>query len=318
MMLRSEMLKKVKYKIEDRMLLGSVYDGIMLKTKYKSSKLAFLYNVMIGQKHRMLYYKRLKKMFWDECTKDAYWEKKGKVANRKIVWFCWLQGIENAPDLVKRCLESIKKKMVNKTIVIIDEDNVFDYIQMPNYIVEKWRAGKIGPAHFTDIIRLELLIRYGGYWIDATVYCTDVKLLSYIDELPLFMYSFYYFGFNPEIMEANNWFLYSTTNQNILCLTREFIYHYWNKFDRAANYYFFHLFMTMALEYYEAEYKKVPIVSQVDAHILATYIADPFDSKKYELLKLQTGFHKLSTRFDFTNVDLENTFYDRIIRKGET
>jgi hypothetical protein len=56
-----ENLAQVKFKIEDRMLLGSIYDNIMLKLKYNTPKLTFLYNVMIGQKHRMLYYKRLKK-----------------------------------------------------------------------------------------------------------------------------------------------------------------------------------------------------------------------------------------------------------------
>lgn len=43
------------------MLLGSIYDNVMLKTKYRDAKLSFLYNVMIGQKHRMLYYKKIKK-----------------------------------------------------------------------------------------------------------------------------------------------------------------------------------------------------------------------------------------------------------------
>lgn len=52
-------LDKVKYKIEDHMLLGSVYDNIMMKTKYRNKKLSFLYNVMVAQKHRMLYYKQL-------------------------------------------------------------------------------------------------------------------------------------------------------------------------------------------------------------------------------------------------------------------
>lgn len=314
---KSERLKKVKYKLQDRMLVGSLYDNIMLRVKYNSSKLAFLYNVMIGQKHRMLHYKRLKKMFYKECTKNPYWEEREKVPNKNIVWFCWIQGIEHAPDLVKRCLESLKKNLGNKTIVIIDQDNMFDYIQLPEFIVEKWRKGTLGAAHFSDLIRLQLLIRYGGYWIDATVYCTDAKLLNNIDELPLFMYSFYYFGFNPEIMEANTWFLYATSNQNILCLTREFLFHYWKSFDRPVNYFFFQLFLTMALEYYEEEHKKIPIVSQANAHILATYINDRFDANKYELLKLQTGFHKLSTRFDLTGLEQEDTFYDRIIRKGD-
>jgi hypothetical protein len=312
-----ENLAQVKFKIEDRMLLGSIYDNIMLKLKYNTPKLTFLYNVMIGQKHRMLYYKRLKKKFWTECTRDTYWEEDEKTANKDTVWFCWLQGIEEAPELVKRCLESIRKNLPDKKIIIIDKENLFDHIQLPDYIVQKWRAGMIGAAHFTDIIRLELLIRHGGYWIDATVLCTDSKLIQYIDELPIFMYSFYYFGFNPEIMAVNNWLLYGTTNQNIYCLTREFLYHYWRTYNRAKNYFFFQIFMTMALEYYKNEYQRIPIVSQVNAHVLATYIYDTYDSRKYELMKLQTSFHKLSTRFNNTYIQKSDTFYDRIIRKGE-
>ncbi len=313
----TEILRTVKFKIEDRMLLGSIYDNIMLKLKYNTPKLAFLYNIMIGQKHRMLYYKKLKKTFWKECTRDTYWEKDEQVANKDTIWFCWLQGIEEAPELVKRCLESIKKNLYNKKIIIIDKENLFDYIQLPDYIVRKWREGIIGAAHFTDIIRLELLIRHGGYWVDATVLCTDSKLVQYIDEQPIFMYSFYNFGFNPEIMEVNNWLLYGTTNQNIYCLTREFLYHYWLKYNRVKNYFIFHIFMTMALEYYKDDYGKIPIVSQVNAHVLATYIYDIYDTKKYEILKLQTSFHKLSNRFNSTYLQKTDTFYDRIIRKGE-
>ena len=77
---------------------------------------------------------------------------------------------------------------------------------------------------------------------------------------------------NPEIMETNNWFLYGTTNQNIYCLTRELLYAYWKDNDRAVDYYIFHLFMTMACDYYREEYQAMPIVSQVESHVLATYM----------------------------------------------
>lgn len=316
-MIKSSKLKKLISKIKDRMLVGSIYDNLLLKCKYNTPQLKFLYNVMIGQKHRMLYYKRLKKMFWKECTKERPWEQKEKEANPDTVWFCWLQGMEQAPELVRSCLESLKRNLIGKQIVLIDETNVFEYIGFPDYILEKWKKGSIGAAHFSDLIRLELLIRYGGYWIDSTVFCTDAKLLSYLDQLPIFLYSFYYFGFNPEIMEANNWFLYGTTNQNIFCLTREFLYCYWRKYNRAVDYFIFQLFLTMALEFYEEEYKNIPIISQVDAHILATYIFDSFNSNKFELVKAQTGFHKLSTRFDPIQMELKDTFYDKVIRKGE-
>lgn len=311
-----EKLVKIKYKVEDGMLLGSVYDYFMKKTKYRDRKLTFLYNVIIGQKHRMLYYKKLKKKYLDRALQNTYWEEQEKKENSETVWICWLQGMDQAPLLVKRCYESIRRSLPNKKIILVDEENIYDYVVLPDYIVDKRKQGKIGNAHFSDLIRLELLIKYGGYWIDATVLCTDAKLFYYIDSLPLFMFSFYYFGIIPEIMETNNWFIKSTANNNIICLVRELLYAYWKENNRPVHYFLFHIFMTMALECYEKEYKEMPVVSQADAHILASYISEPYNRNKYDILKLSTGIHKLNTRFDERAVNRKNTFYDVIIKQG--
>lgn len=308
-------IKQIVYKIQDHMLLGSIYDNIIKKTRYRDNRLSFLYNVMMGQKHRMLYYKMLKKKYLRDAVSNASWENKKKSFNSDTIWFCWLQGLDNAPEIVKVCYEALKKNTERKNIILIDESNYSEYIQMPDYILEKVNKGIISKAHFSDLIRLELLIKYGGYWIDSTVLCTDDRLFSLIDENELFMYSFYYFGFNPEIMELNNWFIYSTTNNNILALVREMLYMYWKDYNRAVDYFVFHLFLTIATEWYEDEYKKMPIVSQADAHVLATYIYDSFDSNKYEILKKCTGIHKLSTRFDMQKCETEGTFYNEIIMK---
>ena len=44
-----------------------------------------------------------------------------EVSNK--VWICWFQGMDNAPDLVKTCFESVKKNLINKDIVLITADN---------------------------------------------------------------------------------------------------------------------------------------------------------------------------------------------------
>ena len=310
-------LIKLENKIKDHMLIGSVYDNLIMKVKYNTPKLSFLYNVMIGQKHRMLYYKSLKKKYYDLCTDKRPWENEDKRSNPDTIWICWMQGMDNAPELVKRCFESVKKAFPDKQLIVIDETNVFDYVTIPEYIIDKWKKNTIGMAQFTDLVRLELLINRGGIWIDSTVLVTDGQLIRKLEDEPLFCYSFYYFGFNPEIMELNNWLISSCTNNNILCLIRSFLYAYWKDYDRAVDYFIFQLFATMAVEFYEDEYKKMPIVSQADAHILATYIFDEFNQLKYDALKCTTGIHKLSTRFDPDEMKNENTFYDVIIKKGK-
>ena len=309
-------LEKLKFKIKDGMLLGSIYDNIMKKTKYRESIMNFLYNVMMAQKHRMLYYHMLKKKYYARCIANREWESKEKHFNKDTVWFMWMQGYEKAPDIVKVCYKSLKKNLPDKEIVFLDMNNIWDYIEMPEYIIKKWEKGIIGNAHFSDMIRLELLINKGGFWIDSTVLCTDGSMLKLIEDNELFMFSFYYFGFNPEIMRLNNWFMYSTTNNNILCLQRKLLYEYWKENDRTCNYFLFQILMTIATDYYFRDYRKMPIVSQVDAHVLATYIADKFDHNKYDILKHTTGIHKLSTRFAKERL-VEGTFYDVVINKEQ-
>lgn len=81
--------------------------------------------------------------------------------------------MNGAPILVKRCYESVKSQFPDKDIILLDETNFVQYVKMPDYIIDKWKSGIIAPAHFTDLLRLALLIERGGCWIDATVLCTE-------------------------------------------------------------------------------------------------------------------------------------------------
>lgn len=307
---------KLINRIKDRMLLGTIYDQLMLRFKYNDEKTHFLYTVMAGQKHRMIYYMRLKRKYLEKCTKDCPWEKLEKKVNKNTVWVMWLQGIENAPDIVKKCIDSQRKAMPEKKFVVITEKNIFDYIELADYIIEKRKRGIISNAQFSDLVRLALLNKYGGYWIDATVYFTDNRLMETVEKYPLFMYSFYYFGFNPEIMEYNSWFIYSTSNNNVLSLLEKLMHEYWKDHNYLSNYYLWHIFESLVNEYYKEEIDKMPILSQAQAHVLATYIYDDYDADKYSFLKETTGVHKLSIKFDANRLMRKGSFYDVIFNGG--
>ena len=89
-----------------------------------------------------------------------------------IIWICWLQGKENAPDIIKCCLNSVKENSRDFLVKIINESNLDSYVTLPDYIIRKWKQGIIPNALFSDLIRLELLIKYGGLWLDSTVLMT--------------------------------------------------------------------------------------------------------------------------------------------------
>ena len=97
----------------------------------------------------------------------------GSATGTKTIWWCWLQGLDAAPPIVKACYNSLKQ-LTGYSLVVIDNSNWREYVELPGYIVEKWEKGRIPAAMFSDLLRVELLIRYGGTWIDSTVLCTGV------------------------------------------------------------------------------------------------------------------------------------------------
>ena len=107
-----------------------------------------------------------------------------------IVWVCWFQGMEHAPKMVQYCFESLKSNLRDKRIILITEDNYKEYVQFPTYILEKYEKGCFSKTHLSDLLRLELLIKYGGTWIDATVSVSYTHLNRNI-EIYIYMVCYY-------------------------------------------------------------------------------------------------------------------------------
>lgn len=86
------------------------------------------------------------------------------------VWTFWWQGIEDAPDGVKHCIRNMERFSGVKKVVVITKDNIHDYIEFPEYIYDKVENGTITFTHFSDLVRMKLLYRYGGLWLDGGVF----------------------------------------------------------------------------------------------------------------------------------------------------
>lgn len=108
------------------------------------------------------------------------------VSGDEKIYSIWFQGEENAPELIRSCFATIRRHCPQE-LVVLDEKTIFDYITLPEEIVAKFRDGKMKYCHFADICRLELLHRYGGWWIDATCFLTG-PVPEWISEQDFFMY----------------------------------------------------------------------------------------------------------------------------------
>ena len=99
-------------------------------------------------------------------------ENETNIPEDSPIWMMWYQGIENAPPIVKTCFASIFKNRGKHPIYILNKNNINKYLRLPRYIIEKFKKGIIRMAHFSDIIRMGLLLKYGGYWIDSSYFIT--------------------------------------------------------------------------------------------------------------------------------------------------
>jgi len=236
------------------------------------------------------------------------------LSNNKTIWTCWLQGVESAPPIVKKCIESMKIYCHNHKIVVLTQQNLNEYIILPDYIREKYEKGQISPAHYSDIIRTVLLIQHGGIWIDSTVLLTE--------QIPVEILNADFFCFRATMttlskIKASNWFIASQPNNPILCCVRDMLFAYWKINNHAIHYFFFHLIFAIAINKNATcrkVWSKVPIYANYKNHLLQVQLLNPFDSEIFENICKETPVHKLTYKLPFDDSE-KSSFYDFLIKR---
>lgn len=92
---------------------------------------------------------------------------------KKIVWVMWWQK-ENMPEIISKNIEFLKNSDTYE-LVVINQSNIFNYMNVPQPILDDLQHSRISFAHFSDLVRMTLLYEYGGVWIDSTVFVANNK-----------------------------------------------------------------------------------------------------------------------------------------------
>ena len=96
----------------------------------------------------------------------------------KIVWSYWsTDNFDNIPTSVKQILIDRKKKLESKNwkVNMIDNSNINNYIDKNECPLN---YNKLGVQHQSDWIRLKLLQKYGGLWMDASIIINNIEKLE--------------------------------------------------------------------------------------------------------------------------------------------
>ncbi len=236
------------------------------------------------------------------------------------IWQYWDTGIENAPDIVKVCMNSVSKYKGDLERVILNDSNIKDYVTIPEYIYKLKNKGIISKAHFADILRTYLLYYHGGCWIDATVLLTDY-LPNYIKFSELFV-----FRANPEDdpdeLNMTNYLISSKGSSILIAKMKAFLDLYWKENFFTINYFFYMHAFTMFTQSSEENIKEFSTVFNVPYAVVQQMekeLSNEYSEKRFSELKSMISVHKLSYKVDniFKHKDknINNSLYNYLIKR---
>ena len=207
----------------------------------------------------------------------------------------WFQGEYNAPDLVKSCFRSMRRHL-KQELVVLDEKTIFDWISLPDYIVKKWKEGKILNTQFSDICRVELLYQHGGIWLDATCFVTSPIPEQIMDE------DFFLFMAGDKIRGSyayiQSCFIRSRKGNPLLGVWREANFIYWKEENSKINYFILHMLFILSINVNDLaseNFKKMLRIEQDPTHTLwSSHYKDKYDKEVFENLTKDSFFQKTS------------------------
>lgn len=244
-----------------------------------------------------------------------------KEKGKPFVWTMWWQGENALPEILKVCYKSHLKYIDQSKYkyTMITKDNYTDYIIIPDYIEEKLKKGIISFTHFSDLLRIMLVRKYGGAWIDITLLLT-----SQLNPL-IFNYCFYSFnqkdsdylpvGFGQTITKCNwaGFFLCAPPDSNLFCFVEKCLLKYWKDYDYTLDYFLLNLIIRLGyneIDQIARAVKCVPLNNK-KLYCLQPLMNKCYSEEVFRSICKDTHFFKLTQKVNYVEYSKnKTTFYN--------
>ena len=235
------------------------------------------------------------------------------------IWVFGAQGFENAPDLIKLCV-SVLEKYNCRRVVRLSMDNIREYIDIPEYIYDRLETGSISYTNYADILRVSLLAKYGGLWIDPTCFC--------VREVPENTRNRSFFSPKDEwtgnipLWSKSRWGTYALGTNRInnpaFLFVRDIFYEYLKNNKKLLDYWMIDILLDLFSRTNvhfnsDLEESKIDTTSRT---MLYKVLGNKFDENLWRYMVENSWFFKLSYKRSFPDkVDGTSTFYNKIIKQ---
>lgn len=188
----------------------------------------------------------------------------------RIIWMLWLQGWDEAPDIVQACLKTWQAHHPTWTIQALSAADIHHYLDA-DALSFRLAGMDMPPEVLSDLIRIELLERYGGVWADGTVYCLQ-PLDFWLPEL--LASGFFAFAKPAPDRMLSTWFIAAPRGNYIVREWLRQAHDYWSYRSRRDHYFWFHYLFAQGYKS-DPRFRKIwdstPVLSADEPHYYAPY-----------------------------------------------
>jgi len=232
----------------------------------------------------------------------------------KKIWMYWAQGWRNAPLMIKRCRDSWIENNPNWEIIFLTDNNLLQYTDIQNLFFDK----NMSKNHRADLLRLNLLKKYGGVWVDATTYCErplDHWLLN------LMQSGFFAFQSPEPDRKVSSWFLASIPENKLVSKWLDLSMVYWKNTFRADHYFWLHYMFEEVLKksfICKKIWRLTPKLSSDGPHIVQKFFRGrriDVNYLNYLLVEKIIPVYKFSRKVPFSKTVELGTALEKLVRK---
>ena len=269
-----------------------------------------------NQLARISYIKRRFSHLLDECKKNPVTTEK----NTGPIWVCWLQGEKAMPHIIQLCYKRLLEAAPHdREVILITMDNYSKYVEIPDFIIQKVDNKIISYTHFSDILRVSLLAKHGGLWIDSSVYVHG--------PLPDYVFKHSYFSikapFDKQYVSQCKFACFligASPNAPWMTITRDILFAYLEKTNIFIDYFLLdHILITAYTNISSLRENIIPgVVYMPYVHTLEKLRNDPCDIDFFKKMITECPFYKLSYRLDFEKITNNGqiTYFGQLIKQN--
>jgi tetratricopeptide (TPR) repeat protein len=199
----------------------------------------------------------------------------------------WAQGFDTAPALVRRCRDELRRH--HPHVIALDDTTLDHHTHIPPDI---WRRVESDLIKRSNLVRLAVLARQGGVWVDATCLVSE-RLVDRLDQL----LPSGFFAFRHHERCLSSWFLAARPANHLVSMLLHAHYTYWRHHRRSVHYHFFNMIFE-ALYHLDDQFAETwdatPTLPSDPAYALQRTLYDPHDQHRWQQLLDGSFVHKLT------------------------